>query len=244
MTTCLRDGTAKPIVRTDGTVKYPLPRALLTTLDFAEPTSYTEASKQQVSFHNHGLHISQIKYAYDLLVKLDMLLSEPVSTQLSAKAVLTATEGNSLANLTSFLEIVGSLQYLTITSPDIAFAMNSISQFMSHPYTLHLIAAKRILHYIKGTLAHGLFFSQQHQPAYLAAYSDADWAVFPDTRRSTSGYLYYLGTNLISWCSKKQPTITCSSTESEYQALSHASAETTWLTFLLYELGSHIQFLI
>lgn len=96
---------------------------------------------------------------------------------------------------------------------------------MSQPRTPHLIAAKRILRYIKGTLAHGLFFSCQRQPAHLAAYSDADWAGCPDSRRSTSGYLCYLGTNLISWCSKKQPTIAHSSAESEYRSLSHASAE-------------------
>lgn len=196
----------------------------------------------QVSSHNDGLHIGQLKYAHDLLVKHDMLLSKPIKTPMSAKAILTATEGDSLANPTEFRAIVGSLQYLTITRPDIAFAVNSISQFMSQPRTPHLIAAKRILRYLKGTLDHGLFFSRQHQPAHLAAYSDADWAGCPDSRRSTSGYLCYLGTNLISWCSKKQPTIARSSAESEYRSLSHASAETTWLAYLLYELGARIQF--
>ncbi|XP_024172100.1 uncharacterized mitochondrial protein AtMg00810-like [Rosa chinensis] len=196
----------------------------------------------QVSSHNNGLHISQLKYAHDLLVKHDMLLSQPVSTPMFAKANLTATEGESLANPTTFREIVGSLQYLTITRPDIAFAVNSISQFMSQPHAPHLIAAKRILRYIKGTLDHGLSFIPQRQPVHLSAYSDADWAGCPDSRRSTSGYLIYLGSNLISWCSKKQPTIARSSAESEYRSLAHASAKTTWLGFLLYELGALIQF--
>ncbi|XP_062029019.1 uncharacterized mitochondrial protein AtMg00810-like [Rosa rugosa] len=151
-----------------------------------------------------------------------------------------ATEGDFLPDPSVFREIVGSLQYLTITHPDIAFAVNSISQFMSQPHTPHLIAAKRILRYIKSTLDHGLFFRPHHQPAYLAAYVDADWVGCPDSCRSTSEYLVYLGTNLVSWSSKKQPTVARSSTVSEYRSLSHASAESTWLAFLLYELGARI----
>ncbi|XP_050368826.1 uncharacterized mitochondrial protein AtMg00810-like [Argentina anserina] len=196
----------------------------------------------QVTPQDKGIHISQLKYTYDLLVKHDMLLSKPVSTPMSSKAVLTATEGDFLSNPSTFREIVGSLQYLTITRPDIAFAVNSISQFMSQPRTPHLIAAKRILRYIKATLDHVLFFGPQHQPTFLAAYADADWAGCPDSHRSTSGYLVYLGTNLVSWCSKKQPTIARSSAESVYRSLSHASAESTWLAFLLYELGANIQY--
>jgi len=106
----------------------------------------------------------------------------------------------------------------------------------------HLIAAKRILRYIKGSLDHVLFFGPQHHPTYLAAYADANWASFSDSRRSTSGYLVYLGTNVVSWCSKKQPTIARSSAKFEYCSFSHASAKSTWLAYLLYELGAHIQF--
>ncbi|XP_062013935.1 uncharacterized mitochondrial protein AtMg00810-like [Rosa rugosa] len=196
----------------------------------------------QVTTHSHGLHFNHIKYAHDLLSKHDLLFSKPVSTPMSAKFVLTSTNGVVLANHTVYRELVGSLQYLTITRPDIAFAVNLVSQFMSQPREPHLIAVKRILHYIKGSLSHGLLFTPQRQPVLLSAYSDVDWAGCPDSRRSTSGYLVYLGSNLISWCSKKQPTIARSSAESEYRSLAHASAETTWLGYLLYELGARIQF--
>ncbi|XP_062020956.1 uncharacterized mitochondrial protein AtMg00810-like [Rosa rugosa] len=135
---------------------------------------------------------------------------------MSAKAVLTTHDGDLLGNPTAFREMVGSLQYLTITRPNIAFVVNSVSQFMSQPRAPHLIAAKRILRYVKGTLGHGLHFSPQSQPAHLSAYSDADWACCPESRRSTSGYLIYPGNTLISWCSKKQRTIARSSAESEY----------------------------
>ena len=196
----------------------------------------------QVTKNSKGVHFNQTKYAYDLLSKHDMLLCKPVSTPMSAKHDLSTAAGPLLVNPTEFRTIVGSLQYLTITRPDIAFAVNSVSQFMSHPRLPHLTAAKRILRYIKGNLDHGLFFAPQQQPVHLTAYSDADWAGCPDSRRSTSGYLVYLGSNLIFWCSKKQPTVARSSAESEYRSLSHACAETTWLGYLLYELGARIQF--
>lgn len=106
---------------------------------------------------------------------------------------------------------------------------------MSQPRAPHLVAINRILLYIKGSLGHGLLFRPQHHQVHLhlSAYSDANWAGCPDSRCSTSGYLGYLGSNLISWCSKKQPTIVRSSAKSEYRSLAHASVETTWLSYLL-----------
>ncbi|XP_004297914.1 PREDICTED: uncharacterized mitochondrial protein AtMg00810-like [Fragaria vesca subsp. vesca] len=117
---------------------------------------------------------------------------------MSAKTNLTTTDGALLPNPTTFRELVGSLQYLTITRPDIAIAVNTVSQFMSQPRVPHFIAVKRILRYIKGSLGHGLLFIPQQGCACLLAYSDADWAGCPDSRRSTSVYLVYLGFNLIS----------------------------------------------
>ncbi|XP_024175425.1 uncharacterized mitochondrial protein AtMg00810-like [Rosa chinensis] len=181
----------------------------------------------QVTSHSNGIHLNQVKYAHDILVKHDLLLSKPVSTPMLTKSLLSTNDGVLLDNPTTFCEMVGSLQYLTITRLDIAFAVNSVSQYMSKPHVPHLIAAKWILRYIKGTLDHGLSFCPQLQPVHLSAYSDANWAGCPDSRCSTSGYLIYLGSNLISWCSKKQPTIARSSAESEYHSLAHASAETT-----------------
>ncbi|CAM8918414.1 unnamed protein product [Rhodiola kirilowii] len=196
----------------------------------------------QVASQTDGLHINQLKYAHDLLDKYGLLHSHPVRTPMTPKAQLNSTDGALLDNPTLFREIVGSLQYLTITRPDIAYAVNFISQFMSQPRIPHLVAAKRILRYIKGTIDHGLSFTPQRQPATLSAYSDADWAGCPESRRSQSGYLLYIGSNLVSWCSKKQPTVARSSAESEYRALAHACAETTWIALLLSELGANIQY--
>ncbi|KAI5352184.1 hypothetical protein L3X38_005075 [Prunus dulcis] len=129
-----------------------------------------------------------------------------------------------------------------LLAPDISFAVNTVAQFMSAPLTTILVAAKRILRYIKGIIDLGLTFTLQTAAARLSVYSDANWAGCPDSHWSTTGYVITLGTNLISWCSKKQPTVSRSSTESEYHALSHACAETTWLCSLLHELGVSLRF--
>uniref|UniRef100_A0A2N9IMV8 Reverse transcriptase Ty1/copia-type domain-containing protein n=1 Tax=Fagus sylvatica TaxID=28930 RepID=A0A2N9IMV8_FAGSY len=136
------------------------------------------------------------------------------------------------------LNLVGALHYLTFTRLDISFAVHQVCQYMAAPTTTHLSAAKRILRYIKGTLFHGIAFTPG--PLTLSVYSDADWAGDPDDRRSTSGLLVYLGSNPITWFAKKQPTVSRSSTESEYRALATAFAEVCWLRTLLKDLGIYL----
>ncbi|KAI5325977.1 hypothetical protein L3X38_035051 [Prunus dulcis] len=115
---------------------------------------------------------------------------------------------------------------------------------MSSPRSPHMVSIKRILRYVKGTIDFGLHFTPQSPSTCLIVYSDADWAGCLDSRRSTTGYLIYLGSNLISWCSKKQPSVSSSSAESEYGALAYACAESSWLCSLLHELGVRLSFLV
>lgn len=106
------------------------------------------------------------------------------------------------------------MQYLTFTRPDIAYAVNEICLFMHDPRQPLLQALNRIIRYIQGTKDHGLQLLKSNIN-HLVAYSDADWAGCPDTRRSTSGYCVYLGSNLVSWSSKRQPTVSRSTAEAE-----------------------------
>jgi hypothetical protein len=108
------------------------------------------------------------------------------------------------------------------------FVVNKVSQFMHNLTVLHWAAVKRILCYLKGSLDHGLTIKSSSDVT-LHVFSDSDWAGCPDDRRSTKGYLIFLGPNLISWCSKKQPTVSRSSTEAEYRSLAMASIELVWL---------------
>ncbi|XP_019248551.1 PREDICTED: uncharacterized protein LOC109227811 [Nicotiana attenuata] len=106
---------------------------------------------------------------------------------------------------------------------------------MSTPRTIHFISIKRILRYLADTISLGLHMKSSSNFS-LTAYSDADCAGCPDTRRSTTGFAIFLGPNLISWSCKKQPTVSRSSTEAEYRALAHTVAELSWLQHLLRDL--------
>ncbi|XP_068664965.1 uncharacterized mitochondrial protein AtMg00810-like [Aristolochia californica] len=182
-----------------------------------------------------GLFLSQLKYARDILARATLLESKPVHTPMVVSQQLSSV-GPLFSDPTLYRSLVGALQYLTITRPDIAHAVNSVSQFLHSPTADHFFAVKRILRYVKGTLHYGMSFRPSASPGTLVAYSDADWAGCPDTRRSTSGYSIYLGDTLVSWSAKKQPTVSCSSCESEYRALALTAAELIWLTHLLLDL--------
>ncbi|XP_022031417.1 uncharacterized mitochondrial protein AtMg00810-like [Helianthus annuus] len=168
----------------------------------------------EVTHTKLGLFLNQSKYAYDILSRAGLLDSKPVTTPLTSKDVFT-TDGQPFHDPTLYRSLVGALQYLTITRPELSYAVNQASQFLQNPNITHFQLVKRILRYVKGTLSHGLIFDRPPNTVLLG-FSDADWVRCIDTRRSTYGYCIYLGGNLVSWSAKKQPTVSRSSCESEY----------------------------
>ena len=133
-----------------------------------------------------------------------MMNCKAVTTPLSSSEKLSLHDGQKLGSQdsTQYRSIVGSLQYLTLTRPDISFAVNKVCQFLHSPTTVHWGVVKRILRYLKGSLGFGLRIRKS--PSMLvSAFSDADWARCPDDRRSTGGFAVYLGPNLISWSARK-----------------------------------------
>ncbi|GJU50917.1 ribonuclease H-like domain-containing protein [Tanacetum coccineum] len=142
------------------------------------------------------------------------------------------TTGDIVSDPTLYRSLAVSLQYLTFTRPDISYAVQQVCLYMHDPREPHFSALKRILRYVRGILDYGLqLFSSS--TIYLVAYSDADWAGCPITRRSTSGYCVFRGNNLLSWSSKRQPTLSRSSAEAEYRGVANAVVETCWLRNLL-----------
>ncbi|XP_019186544.1 PREDICTED: uncharacterized protein LOC109181247 [Ipomoea nil] len=184
-----------------------------------------------------GVILSQRRYMNDILNRAGMVDCKPLSTPASTTQPVTPSD-EPFDNPTQYRRIVGALQYLTITRPDLSDAVNRLCQFMHTPTVNHWGMVKRVLRYVKGTLNYGLRLSPSPTTS-IHAYSDSDWAGCPIDRKSTSGYAVFLGTNLVSWLSRKQWTVARSSTEAEYKALADVAAEVTWVVSLLRELGLH-----
>ncbi|XP_019188887.1 PREDICTED: uncharacterized protein LOC109183157 [Ipomoea nil] len=159
----------------------------------------------------------------DLLNRAGMVDCKQLATPASTTQSVTPSD-EPFDNPTQYRRIVGALQYLTISRPNLSYAVNRLCQFMHTQTVDHWGMVKRVLRYIKGTLDYGLRLSSSPTTA-IHAYSDSDWAGCPIDRKSTSGYAVFLGNNLVSWLSRKQRTVARSSTEAEYKALADVAAE-------------------
>ena len=158
----------------------------------------------EVSRVRDGILLTQEKYATDILKRVGMTNCKPVAAPLSVSEKLSVHEGNPLGSndATNYRSVVGALQYLTLTRPDISFAVNKVCQFLHAPTTVHWTAVKRILRYVKLTAKLGLKISRSSS-LLVSAFSDADWAGCVDDRRSTGGFAVFLGDNLVSWSARK-----------------------------------------
>ncbi|XP_057969405.1 secreted RxLR effector protein 161-like [Malania oleifera] len=149
--------------------------------------------------------------------------------------VLHKDDGGKKVNNTLYKQIVGRLMYLTATRPDIMHVVSVISSYMECPTKIHLLAAKRILRYLQGTKEFGLFF-KRGEKLYLFGFTDSDYAEDSDDCKSTSRYVFMLGTRAISWSSKKQPIVTLSTTEAEFVAATACARQAIWLKKILEDL--------
>ncbi|KAA3477736.1 putative LRR receptor-like serine/threonine-protein kinase [Gossypium australe] len=139
-------------------------------------------------------------------------------------------------NESECMSIVGALQYIVFTRPDIMFAVNRVCQFMHKPIDHHFKVVKHILRFLQARIDHGVYFTTASRLS-LVGYSYASWGNDPDGKRSTSSFCIFIGGNPVSWGSKKQQVVSRSSVEAEYKSLDHATVDITWLESLLGELS-------
>jgi hypothetical protein len=137
-----------------------------------------------------------------------------------------------------YKQLIGSLMYLVNTRPDICYAVNVLSKFMSQPRQTHWIAAKHVFRYLRGIVGYGLRYASSVDLC-LQGYADADWEGSTVDRKSTFGCCFTLGSAMVSWCSRKQSSVALSTVEEEYIALSVAVREAVWLHKLLIDLFDH-----
>ncbi|KAE8676041.1 hypothetical protein F3Y22_tig00111634pilonHSYRG00007 [Hibiscus syriacus] len=197
----------------------------------------------EVDRTHEGIFLCQQKYAKDLLKRFGMLECKSTSTPMEPNIKMCAHEGKDLEDATMYRQLVGSLIYLTLTRPDISNAVGVMSRYMQNPKKPHLEAVRRILRYVKNTIDYGLLY-KKGEDCKLVGYCDADYAGDHDTRRSTTGYVFKLGSGIISWCSKRQPTVSLSTTEAEYRAAAMAAQESTWLIQLMNNLHQPVDYAI
>jgi hypothetical protein len=179
----------------------------------------------------HSLHLAQHQYNLDLLSRVGMRDCNLVTTPIDTQAKHSSIAGPPVSDPTLYCSLVGALQYVTLTRRDISYDVQQVLH-MHDPCEPHLSLIKRILRYFKGTLHHGLTLNSSTSHS-LVAYLDVDWAGCLDTRRSTSGFCMYLGDNLISWLSRCQTTVFCSSAEVEYRVVATAVTKSCWVRQLM-----------
>jgi hypothetical protein len=154
------------------------------------------------------LILSQEKYVDDILKRTGMDRCAHADTPLSSMEKLSVVGGEPLSSedASKFRSIVGALQYLTVTRPDLSYSVNKVCQFLHTPTSIHWKTVKRILWYDKGTKSLGLIITKSPS-MMVSGFGDADWAGYVDDRRSTGGLAIFLGCNLVSWSVRKQPTV-------------------------------------
>jgi hypothetical protein len=199
---------------------------------------HTERDVEQGS-----ITISNERMIADLLSRYGMSNANGRQVPMSKGTVLSKDGGEQLdQRIYPYSALVGSLLYLAVTvRPDISYTVGVLSKYMSNPTVGHWHVAKGVLRYLAATPRVGITYGGSSRGIGLQGWCDADFAGDSDTRRSTTGYVFTIAGGAVSWASKRQPTVACSTTEAEYMAASAAAREALWLKKLVADLGLPVE---
>ena len=184
------------------------------------------------------LWIDQSHYVADILKEFNHLQCKPVSTPADGYANLERqAHGEPYEDIVKYQHALGRLNWLVRgTRPDLTFVIHKLSQFCQQPYAAHWAGVRRVLRYLKGSQDLSLRYKRESQPI-LTGYSDADFTADTTDRKSTMGYVYTLYGAAVTWGTRKQKSISTSTTEAEYVGLCNAAKEAVWLRTLMKDLG-------
>ncbi|KAJ0752905.1 putative RNA-directed DNA polymerase [Helianthus annuus] len=193
----------------------------------------------EVLYSNESICLSQRKYCLELLNEFGYLGCKPVNTPIEQSHVITSKvdkDQKFLENINGFQKLIGKLIYLSLTRPDISYAVQFLSQYMHKPCESHLDIALRLLRYLKQNPGKGVMF-RKTDGFDISGFVDSDWGKCTMTRKSVTGFGIFLGETLVSWKSKKQGVVSRSTAEAEYRAMCSATCEVMWIKNILSELN-------
>nr|GEY02622.1 uncharacterized mitochondrial protein AtMg00810-like [Tanacetum cinerariifolium] len=182
----------------------------------------------QVKQKEDGIFINQDKYAAEILKKFGLTEGKSASTPIDREKPLLKDPDGKDVDVHISRYMIGSLMYLTLSRPDIMFAVCACACFQVNPKVSHLHAVKRIFRYLKGK-PHLVLWYPKDSPFDLVAYSDSDYVGASLDRKSTTGGCQFLGSRLISWQCKKQTVVATSSTGAEYVAGANCCTQVLWI---------------
>ena len=183
----------------------------------------------QVHQMKHGIFISQLKYIKEILKIFGLEDSKLVSTPMVTSFKLSKNDKSSEVNQTLYISMIGKLQYVVHSRPNIALV---VERFSTNPRENHLMAIKMIMRYLKGIEEYGLYY-KKNEKFELRAYTDANWARNIDDIKNNSGGAFFLGKRLVTWTSKKQSCTSQSTTKAEYVAATINCTNIFWIKQLL-----------
>lgn len=187
--------------------------------------------------HRGQINMNQSTYMKNVLQKFGMSECKNTATPIEVGLDLAKCDQNTVCDA-PYRELIGCLTYATMTTrPDLCASTNYFSRFQSCFSDEHYNYARRILRYVRGTTELKLVYNKHEDADVLLGYTDSDWANDKNDRKSVSGYVFKVFGNTVSWGSRKQATVSLSSTEAEYVALAQGICEAKWLRSLLEELG-------
>ncbi|XP_023769039.1 uncharacterized mitochondrial protein AtMg00810-like [Lactuca sativa] len=193
----------------------------------------------EVSQKKWGISLRQTTYAKKILEQFGLLDCNPTTSPMEPKLKVKKDEDGEKVDPTEYRRVVGCLRYLTHTRPDLSFSVGITSRFMEEPAILHFQVVKHILRYVKGTVDYGINYGRGHEIEDFVGFTDSDLGGDPVDSKRTSGMIFYLGRNVITWQSQKKKNVALSTCEAEFMAATTTACQSIWLANLVKELTRH-----